>query len=399
MNTKMKANNRYITLTVIFMSILTIATMDLYIPSLPAIMDYFSIDQSKVQLLIAIYMLGFSLSHIIYGPLSDHYGRRPILLIGLSIAIVGSVVILATSNFHAVIVGRLLQGIGFAAGSLLSRAILRDCFKDEMLAKVGSIIGMVASVTVGLAPALGGLIQLLGSWTINFWFILFLTIFAIAYVYCKLPETNPVTTQSKISFYLEIKSYLLILMNMRFILNTFIAGLAFGGVLTYAATAPFIIQTQLGYNPFYFGLLSFLIAIVQIFGYMVNGKVVVKYGAIKCMFLGNFCFLLGAFVLCVFASIGIINIFTLMIGVLLFVFGTGFIYANAYAIAFSLFDSKVGNTAAIYGLVQLGSAFIISFILTLIAAKTMLVMGVVCLCLAMLIFIILSLQFIKKVRL
>lgn len=395
MNTPIKENNQNVAFIIILMVILTIATMDLYIPSLLAIMHSFSVSQSDVQWLIAIYMIGFSLSHIVYGPLTDHYGRRPILLVGLGIGVIGSLVILAIPHFYAVLAGRLLQGVGFAAGSLLSRAILRDFFKDEMLAKVGSTIGMVASVTVGLAPSIGGLIQLFGGWKLNFLLILILTLFSFIYVYLKLPETCPIVSQHKISLRLEIKSYLNILLNARFFLNTCIAGLAFGGVLVYAATAPFIIQIQLSYNSVQFGLFSFLITIAQMLGYRVNGKVVEKYGALNCMFIGAFCFLIGALILFIFANIHLTNIFTLMTGVLVFVFGTGFIYANAYSMVFSLFDTKIGNTAAIYGLVQLGCAFIVSFVLTLIEDKTMLMMGAVCLCLVVLIFSILLSQSIK----
>jgi DHA1 family 2-module integral membrane pump EmrD-like MFS transporter len=385
----MKENNNNVVFIAMLMSVLTIAAMDLYVPSLPAMMIYFSVSASDVQWLIAIYMVGFSVSHIVYGPLSDHYGRRPILLVGLAIASMGSLVILVAPHFYALLVGRLVQGIGFAAGSLLARAILSDCFKNEALAKVGSTVGLVVSVTVGLAPSMGGFLQLVGGWKFNFGAIFILTLFSIIYVFIKLPETNQVTVQNKISFRLEIRNYLSILMNRKFFSNTLIAGLAFGGILTYAATAPFIIQTQLLFNPFQFGLFSFLIAIAQMLGYIVNGKIVVKHGALNSMFLGSICLLIGALILIVFASIHVINIFTLMAGVLLFVFGTGFIYANAYSMAFSLFNSKMGNTAAIYGLVQLGCAFLVSFILTLIVEKTMLVMGVVCLFLATLIFIIL----------
>lgn len=389
-------NNRNIAFIVILMAVLTIATMDLYIPSLPAIMHYFSASESDVQWLIVIYMIGFSLSHIIYGPLTDRFGRRPILLFGLGLSVLGTLMILMITHFYSVLAGRLLQGIGFAACSMLSRAMLRDCFKDEMLAKVGSTIGMATSVTVGLAPSLGGIIQLVGGWKVNFGLILLLTLFSFIYVYFKLPETVPIDNETKINLRSEMKSYLNILMNTEFLINTCIAGLAFGGILAYAATAPFIIQLQLSYNSFQFGLLSFLIAIVQVLGYRVNGKMVEKHGALNCMYFGAFYFLSGSLILIVFSMINMTNILTLMAGFLLFVFGTGFIYANAYSRAFSLFDSKIGNTAAIYGLVQLGCAFIIGFILTLITEKTMFMMGLVFLCLSTLTFILLRAQTIKE---
>lgn len=393
---KIKTNNKNVAFVVILMAVLTIATMDLFIPSLPAIMHAFSVSASDVQWLIAIYMIGFSLSHIIYGPLTDRYGRRPILLLGLGIGVIGSCVILAIPDFSAVLFGRLLQGIGFAAASLLSRAILRDFFKNELLAKVGSTVGMVASVTVGLAPSLGGFLQLIGDWKLNFGLILIVTLFAFVFVYLKLPETSQDVGKNKISLRLEIKSYLNILLNPRFMLSTCIAGLAFGGVLVYAATAPFIIQTELSYNSFQFGLFSFLIAITQMLGYSANGKIVEKYGVMKCLFLGSLFFLIGSLILLIFASLEMTNIFSLMSGVLFFVFGTGFIYANAYSMAFSMFDSKIGNTAAIYGLVQLGCAFIVSFILTLIPQKNMFMMGAVCLSLAAIILMILISQSIRS---
>lgn len=375
-----------------FMVVLTIAAMDLFVPSLPAMMDYFNVDKSDVQWLVAIYMFGFSLAHVFFGALSDFYGRRPVLLSGLIIGVIGSLMIVITSSFSVVILGRLLQGVGFAAISLLSRTILRDYFKDEMLAKAGSTVGIVASITVGLAPSVGGLTQLLGSWKIGFLLILLLAVITLVLVYYRLPETmsQEVEQHEKLSLKYEINHYLKVLFNSKFIMNTLLAGLAFGGMLAYAILGPFIIQNQLHFNSFEFGLLSVLIALVQIMGYKVNGKIVTKCGLVNNMMLGSASFLLAGVLLICAALLDMLNIYSLMLGLFLFVFGTGFIYSNAYSAAFSLFDAKVGNVAAVYGLVQIGCAFLVSSIFIMLPSKTMLILGLSYVVLAIASFLILT---------
>ena len=164
--------------------------VDSMLPNLPAMSDTFHLTQdNQRQLVITAYLIGFGLPQIIYGPLADRYGRRPVLLAGCLIYVAFSALAAFSPTFPLLIAARVLQGIGAAATRALPNSIIRDCYVGRQMAKVMSLSFMIFMAVPMLAPSLGAAIALVASWR---WVFGVLTLFGAAvatWVAFRLPET------------------------------------------------------------------------------------------------------------------------------------------------------------------------------------------------------------------
>ena len=163
---------------------------DLYLPSLPAIGESFGSTTAEVQLTLSVFLVGFAVSQIVYGPLSDRFGRRPVLIGGVAIYLLATLACLAAGSIGLLIGARFVQAVGACAGVVLGRAIVRDIYGREGAAKMLSYMGVAMALAPALGPILGGILQVLFGWRANF---LVLAIFGgvcLLGVLLVLPETN-----------------------------------------------------------------------------------------------------------------------------------------------------------------------------------------------------------------
>lgn len=150
---------------VALMMAVTAISIDNLLPAFPAIQAQFGVaDPNSLQLLIYVYMIGFGIAQIVYGPVSDTYGRRRVLLVSLAIYVAGSCLAMVAPSFEWLLAARVIQGIGAAGGRVLSTAIVRDRFAGREMASVMSLVMMVFLIVPMIAPAIGGAMLALGSW-------------------------------------------------------------------------------------------------------------------------------------------------------------------------------------------------------------------------------------------
>jgi MFS family permease len=138
-----------------FISCLGQISSDLYLPALPTIRNAFHTTERWMQWSLAIYMLGFSFSHLIYGPISDHTGRKKPLIIGIGICILGALLCRLSSTIDTLLIGRLLQGAGAGAGAALFLSILRDVYEGNTLSKISSFLGISRVILLASSPLIG----------------------------------------------------------------------------------------------------------------------------------------------------------------------------------------------------------------------------------------------------
>ena len=172
------------------MMAVTAISIDNLLPAFPAIEAQFSVpDPNRLQWLIYVYMIGFGFAQIVYGPVSDTLGRRPVLLASLAVYVLGCGLAMVAPSFGWLLAARIIQGIGAAGGRVLSVAIVRDRFAGREMASVMSLTMMVFLIVPMIAPALGGLMLALGSWIYVFVSMLVLAFWLIAWFSWRMPET------------------------------------------------------------------------------------------------------------------------------------------------------------------------------------------------------------------
>ncbi|MFT4314767.1 MAG: Bcr/CflA family efflux MFS transporter [Wolbachia pipientis] len=257
---------------------------DLYSVALPSIANYFKVKGNIAQLTISLNLLGVAISGLIYGPLSDYYGRRLIMLIGMTIFTLASIVCCIADNIILLILIRFIQGAGAGVAGVVGYAAIRDMYSGSEYSRVISKLNMVVALSPGIAPVVGSYIISHGySWKFLFFIISLAAIIMLIFIYLKLQETLTVN-KSKASINI-FKQYILIFKNYRFLGFSAIHGLTFMWLWAYIANYPFIFESM-GVEVQYFGYLISIIVIFYIIGTLINRRYVPKIGVSKMLIIG-----------------------------------------------------------------------------------------------------------------
>lgn len=245
--------------TPLLLAMMIIATgqvgVSIYLPSLPLIASDLSVTQVDVQLLVTLFLVGFGLSQLFYGPMSDAVGRRPIFLLGQGVYLIGTIVCFAFSdNMTALEVGRLLQGLGAGSASVLGRSVLRDSYDGPQLTKALSYISITASIMPIIAPVFGGWISFHLGWQAVFLFVLLYLLAIFILGYFVLPETLPYG-KSRFEVSQVVKNYGRLLTNRQVISSASYNWMSYMASLVSLSLFPFLMQEQLGLTAAEYGSL------------------------------------------------------------------------------------------------------------------------------------------------
>ena len=226
---------------------------DMYIPALPEMTRAFGCSVSTVQLGLSFGMIGLGLGQIVFGPVSDKYGRKVVLNAGMLIFAAGGLAAVFSPDIWFFIGCRLIQGIGASTGYFLARTMPADVSSGRALAKIMALTGAINGVAPASAPVLGGLFAHILGWRSIFIFLTAMAILMLL-VNTKVKETLPVQRRAKGSLLSTFSGYIAILKQHKFMTHVMLKGGALGLLFAYIASAPFIIQTHYGYSDIVFGL-------------------------------------------------------------------------------------------------------------------------------------------------
>lgn len=245
--------------TPLLLAMMIIATgqvgVSIYLPALPLISSDLSVTQVEVQLLVTLFLVGFGLSQLFYGPMSDAVGRRPIFLLGQGIYLIGTVVCFVFSdNMMALEVGRLLQGLGAGSASVLGRSVLRDSYDGSQLTKALSYISITASIMPIIAPVFGGWISFHLGWQAVFLFVLLYLLAIFTLGYFVLHETLPYR-KSRFDACQVVKNYGHLLTNRQVLTSASYNWMSYMASLVSLSLFPFLMQEQLGLTAAEYGSL------------------------------------------------------------------------------------------------------------------------------------------------
>jgi Bcr/CflA subfamily drug resistance transporter len=340
-------------LIILFVSSLGQVTSDLYLPSLPNMAKSLNVKTHWIQFTVAIYMAGFSLSQLIYGPWSDAIGRRIPLLTGLSINFTGGLICLFSPNIYILFLGRFLQGLGVGAANSLARPILRDLFDKEKLAIYNSYLAASGVFILSTAPVLGGYIQHYAGWRYNFLFLSLYGLFILWFYYSKVPETSRHHHQDNYKLKTILINAKTLLKSSIFVRFSLCPLFTYAGILAWLTAAPIVLQEKVGLNSVQFGWLYIFSGIGFATGAFLNIKLVTMFGIDKMMELGFFCQLSAGGLMLFFYLLGYINTYVIIVPILLFMMGASLVFPNSSAGALTPFPKIAGMAGAVFGFVQI----------------------------------------------
>jgi DHA1 family bicyclomycin/chloramphenicol resistance-like MFS transporter len=223
-------------------------TINIFIPSMPGLARDFATDYATVQLTLTLYLIGIGVGQLLWGPVSDRHGRRPVMIAGLGVYTVGSALCLIAPSIELLVAGRVVQSVGGCAGLVMARTILRDVYERDRAAS------MLAYVTVGmvlapmLAPTIGGYLDGWFGWRTAFMLLLGLGIALVGWCVALLPETHHARS-TVLGLGSMLASFAVLIRRRAFCGYAFQISMGFAIYMTFLAAAPYIMLEGHGYTP------------------------------------------------------------------------------------------------------------------------------------------------------
>lgn len=356
------------------------ASIALYLPSLIAISHNFAISPMLATQTITFYVMGFGISPMILGPLSDLYGRKPILLFSLFISCLGYLINIFADNIHIFIFARILQGLGCGGVLVSGRSIIRDIFIGKELASASSYLSMGFAIGFGLTPAIGGYIANYLGWKANFILLLIIGIMLFINILLLLPETlgHKQNKESILKFFSKtMTEYFFILRNYKFVKYLFGGLFAYGVVMSYNIMTPFLFQKFFNVSETSYGYLALLMGASYYIAAASNKKLVLTFN-IKTLFnFGCLLIVLSGIAMIFLNLIFRPNLIFIIVPMAIAVFGQALIFSNTISGALHQFPSSSGvKVSAIYSSLQLLIVSLLSAIMASLSNNKPIFIGI-----------------------
>ena len=342
----------FVALMASLMSIVALS-IDALLPALPEISNALGVtDTNDNQLLITMIFLGLGFGQLIFGPLSDSFGRKPIVYFGFVVFIIASIICVSTRDFEVMIIGRVLQGIGLSSPRSLALSMIRDSYSGDYMAKIISIVVMFFILVPVVAPTLGQFLISFFNWESIFYFNLLFGVLIMIWFWKRQPETLPKEKRIKFSSNLFIDGTKEFFKHKQAVAFTFVSGFITGSFMVYLSTSQQIFQEQ--YNlaemfPYIFASLAISVG----FATFLNSRLVIKYGMMQIAYVACIAYALVSILYVVlFWSGENPSIYILLSFFALQFFAVGFLFGNLRAIAMQPLGHIAGIGAAINGFIS-----------------------------------------------
>jgi DHA1 family bicyclomycin/chloramphenicol resistance-like MFS transporter len=363
-----------------FMVALGQMSLGLYLPSLPALAQAIGATRAETQLTLTVFLGGFAVSQLFWGPLADRFGRRITLLIGLVIYAAAGLACAQAHDIHELIVFRFFQALGACSGQVVARAMVRDSTEGAATAVVMSYIAMSMSLAPAITPALGGFLETHFGWRANFIALgaIGATLFVLTLT--RVPETLTVRVHDALSPIRVVRNYGSLLTDRTYVCYIVTVGGIFGAYMAYTTAAPFVLMEALGWSPQTFGFLILFNVVAFLSGSIVAGRLAPIYGPRRMARIGTVIGLVAGLAMIASPLIGHLSTPAVIGPAMLLLVGMAFAIPNAMAGAMQNFPFIAGSASAFLGFSQMAQAMIASFAVGAIGGNIHLTMAGATLC-------------------
>lgn len=363
-------------------------TTDTYLPSLPEVATDLGTSHANVQLTITATLIGGAIGQFVIGPLSDRFGRRAPVMIGLLVHIVASLACIAVMDVAPLVVLRIVQGIGNAAAAVTAMAVIRDRLTGAAASAVLSRLMLVIGVAPLVAPTVGGAIASVWGWRAVFAFLAIFGVVLLGIVWKFLPETLP-QQQRLTSTRAVATSYRVLVRDRTFLAYALLPGLTMAALFSYVAASPFIIREGYGLTESEFAMLFAVVGLGLVLGAQANAALVRRFAPIRLLRLAAPLVALLAVALLVVVLTGLGGLVGLLIPLWLMFAVASLIPPNASTLALQRHGERAGSAAALIGVSQSGVAALVAPLVGVLGGDAV-AMGVVILGAALVAFAVLA---------
>ena len=321
---------------------------DLYLPSMSLVAAGLGVSGADVQLTMSSILIGFSVGALIYGPLSDRFGRKPILCLGLTLYVVAAILSALSPTLVLLVLSRALQGFAASAGMVLSRAIILDRWRGEEASRALSWVSIFMFFAPVLAPLVGGYVAGFDYWPAVFWMQGGAGLLCLLVTLMMLPRVQHATGRS---FMASLRAYGPILRDSQAIGYMLCSAFGFIGVVAFVSTASFVFVEFYELTPQQFGICFSTVMLGGSIGAFLNSRYVSQLGISRMLAFGSSTLAVGGISVLVssFAGGGVVS---LVVSLMLYVVGIGAVFSNTVARTLSRFPESMGAASSVFAVNQ-----------------------------------------------
>lgn len=360
--------------------------LDIYIPSVPSLVSVFDTTAAMVQLTLSLYMLMMGVGQLVMGPLSDRFGRRPIALISSVLFLLASLSIVIAPNILSVILLRMLQAMGASGMMCVAFAMVRDCYHDDMSAKVLSYLNSTIAVSPLFAPLLGGYIAATWGWRTNFIVLSVLAAICVLSVLFMQQETH--ASHRRVAFDAAIFSrYWRLLLDRNVWPFLLASACGMSMFFCFFSISPFIIIDILHVPEQHFGYYFAILGVAFLLGSMISARLVNSFSPIYLLRVGASMAMLAGMTMYVLDQFFGVSLWTFLAPTLLAGVGAAFIVGNGAALVLEPYPEYAGTASALLGAGQFAGASLAASIMMLPQITSSIPYAITVIILALLIFL------------
>ncbi|WP_264703862.1 multidrug effflux MFS transporter [Wolbachia endosymbiont (group A) of Volucella inflata] len=317
--------------------------IDISVPSFPDMVRYFNVSEGTIQLTIAYNFLGFCIGGLFFGPLSECYGRRRIMIIGNTLLLIGAVGCVFAPSIFWLLISRFVQGIGVST-SVVVFAIVADSYKGDEAVKFIGIMNSVLTVVMAIAPVLGSFINEIVGWRGNYATVAILCLISWVLLLLALPETKK--DRDIFSLKKTMKDYRKLLSNPRFVTLSLMSSLFSAAYISFITCGPFLYMKTFGLSSTIYALHQGAIvgcfSLISLFA----GKILQKLGAIKCVISGTSVGAIGSLLLVIFSIIVPHSFYLVTLSMIIFSIGCAICQPVIFNASINVFPEIKGTASS-----------------------------------------------------
>lgn len=325
---------------------------DMYLASLPDIGRVLNASVAQVQLTLSAFLIGFAVGQIVYGPLSDRHGRKPVLLAALGLFVAASLFCALSTSIEMLIGARFLQAVGGSGCIMVARAIVRDLYSGSRAGRELAVMGSTMAIAPVISPLVGGVLQTAFGWRSLFIALIVVGVSSMTAVWLLLPETLKLRSVEKVSPGSMLKSYGIVARNPAFLAYMGLGTGCYAGLFAWISGASFVLQNLYGLTPMNFGIAFALGTVGYLTGTTLAARLVTRLGLDRTIGFGCCALVVGGFGMVGSVALGFTTAASLVIPVAVYLAGLGMVLPQSIAGAMTPFPERAGTASALFGFIQ-----------------------------------------------
>jgi len=339
-------------------------SIDMYLPALPVIAQQFGVPAGSAQMTLSTYILGFALGQLLYGPMADSIGRKPMILGGTLIFAAAASACALAQSIDQLITLRFFHGLAAAAASVVINALMRDIYPKEEFSRMMSFVMLVTTVAPLLAPMIGGAVLVWLSWHAIFWILAIAALLASLMIFFFISETLPVERRQPFHIRTTLGNFATLFRHKRVLSYMLASGFSFAGMFSFLSAGPFVYIELNHVLPQNFGYYFALNIVFLFIMTIINGRFVRRVGALRMFRAGLWIQFVMALWMVLSAAFDV-GFWALVVGVAAFVGCVSLVASNAMAVILDEFPHMAGTASSLAGTFRFGIGAIVGALLSL----------------------------------